>query len=100
MRACSSQPSTFWRCASPHCSTKRRVSWLAGSPNASSRAATKAGTVASTYVSVTILLAAALFFSGVISSFKYRAARALLLAAALTALGVAASRLASLPVLF
>ena len=60
----------------------------------------EAGTVASTYVSVTILLAAALFFSGVISSFKYRAARALLLAAALTALGVAASRLASLPVLF
>lgn len=60
----------------------------------------EAGATASAYVSVTILLAAALFFSGVISSFRYRAARALLLAAALATLGIAASRMASLPVLF
>lgn len=59
-----------------------------------------AGATASTYVSITILLAAALFFAGVISSFRYRTARALLLAAALATLGVAASRLAGLPVLF
>lgn len=58
-----------------------------------------AGAAASSYVSVTILLAAALFFAGVISSFRYRAARALLLAAALATLAVAASRMASLPVL-
>lgn len=63
------------------------------------RKAAEAGATASTYVSVTILLAAALFFSGVISTFRYRAARALLLAAALATLGIAASRLASLPVL-
>lgn len=63
------------------------------------RQSAAAGSTASAYVSVTILLAAALFFSGVISSFKYRAARALLLAAALATLAVAASRLASLPVL-
>jgi hypothetical protein len=50
-------------------------------------------------VSVTILLAAALFFSGVTSSFSYRPARALLLAAALATLAFAASRMASLPVL-
>jgi hypothetical protein len=60
----------------------------------------EAGSNAATYISVTILLAAALFFTGVISSFRFWAARALLLAAALATLGVAASRLASLPVLF
>ena len=63
------------------------------------RLAAQAGATASSYVSVTILLAAALFFSGVISSFRYRAARGLLLAAALATLGFAASRMASLPVL-
>ena len=47
----------------------------------------EAGATASAYVSVTILLAAALFFSGVVSSFSYRPARALLLAAALATLG-------------
>ena len=51
-------------------------------------------------MSVTILLAVAMFFSGVVSTFRYRAARVLLLAASLATLGVAASRLASLPVLF
>lgn len=65
-----------------------------------SRQSQEAGTTASAYVSVTILLAVALFFAGVVSSFRYRAARVLLLAASLAVLGVAASRLASLPVLF
>ena len=65
-----------------------------------SRQSQEAGTTASAYVSVTILLAVALFFAGVVSSFRYRAARILLLAASLATLGVAASRLASLPVLF
>ena len=65
-----------------------------------SRQSEAAGTTASAYVSVTILLAVALFFAGVVSSFRYRAARVLLLAASLATLGVAASRLASLPVLF
>jgi len=65
-----------------------------------SRKSEEAGTTASAYVSVTILLAVALFFSGVVSTFRYRAARVLLLAASLATLGVAASRLASLPVLF
>jgi hypothetical protein len=52
------------------------------------------------YVAVTILLAVTLFFVGVTTSFKYRPARALLLAAALATLAGAASRLADLPVLF
>ena len=65
-----------------------------------SRQSQEAGATASAYVSVTILLAVALFFAGVVSSFRYRAARILLLAASLATLGVAASRLASLPVLF
>lgn len=60
----------------------------------------EAGATASAYVSVTILLAAALFFSGVVSSFRYRTARALLLVAALTTLAVAGARLAGLPVSF
>ena len=64
------------------------------------RQSQEAGTTASAYVSVTILLAVALFFSGVVATFRYRAARVLLLAASLATLGVAASRLASLPVLF
>lgn len=66
----------------------------------SSQRSAEAGATASAYVSVTILLAAALFFAGVVSSFRYWAARALLLAAALATLGVAAARLAGLPVLF
>lgn len=63
-----------------------------------SRLAAEAGSTASAYVSVTILLAAALFFAGVVSSFRYRPARALLVAASLTTLAVAAARLAGLPV--
>lgn len=60
--------------------------------------AERAGQTATAYIATTILLAASLFFAGVISSFSYRSARALLLAAALVALGLAVSRLATLPV--
>jgi hypothetical protein len=48
---------------------------------------------------VTILLAVTLFFAGVTTQFKYRPARALLLAAALATLAVAATQLADLPVM-
>ena len=57
-----------------------------------------AGATATAYIATTILLAASLFFAGVISSFSYRSARAMLLAASLVTLGLAASRLATLPV--
>ena len=46
----------------------------------------------------TILLAVALFFAGITSSFQYTPARALLLNLALGALAVAATRLADLPI--
>ena len=58
-----------------------------------------AGDNASKYVGMTILLAAALFFAGVTSSFKYRPAKVLLIAAALVTMAYAASRLSALPVL-
>jgi hypothetical protein len=64
-----------------------------------SRESQVAGENSSAYVSVTILLAVALFFAGVNSSFKYRPARVLLLSAALATLAFAASRLADLPVM-
>ena len=64
----------------------------------SAQEAEQAGETATAYIATTILLAASLFFAGVISSFSYRSARALLLAASLVALGLAASRLAALPV--
>jgi len=57
-----------------------------------------AGTTADDYVLTTILLAVALFFAGVTSSFRYRPARALLIILALGTIAVAASRLADLPV--
>ena len=63
------------------------------------RESQEAGDTASAYVSVTILLAVTLFFAGVTTQFKYRPARALLLAAALATLAVAASQLADLPVM-
>jgi len=59
----------------------------------------EAGDIASKYVGMTILLAAALFFAGVTSSFKYRPAKVLLIAAALVTMAYAASRLSTLPVL-
>ena len=46
----------------------------------------------------TILLAVALFFGGVTSSFRYKPARALLIVFALATIAVAASRLADLPI--
>lgn len=64
----------------------------------STRAAQEAGQVADAYVATTILLAAALFFAGVTSSFRYRPARTLLLVAAIGTVAVAASRLAGLPI--
>ncbi len=66
----------------------------------SARDSQVAGDNSGAYVAVTILLAVTLFFSGVTSSFSYRPARALLLAAALATLALAASRLADLPVTF
>lgn len=72
----------------------------AGLAEGEGRLSQQAAAVAGSYVSVTILLAVALFFSGVVTTFRYRAARALLLAGSLATLAVAASRLGSLPVLF
>ena len=60
-------------------------------------ASNQAGDIADEYVAITILLAAALFFAGVTSSFRYRPARTLLLIAAIGTVAVAASRLADLP---
>ncbi len=61
-------------------------------------ASQEAGNTADEYVLTTILLAVALFFAGVTSSFRYRPARALLIVMALGTIAVAASRLAGLPV--
>lgn len=66
----------------------------------SAQEAEQAGSNSTAYIATTILLAASLFFAGVISSFTFRVARALLLAAALVALGLAVSRLAALPVVW
>jgi len=57
-----------------------------------------AGDTAHEYVINTILLAVALFFSGVLSSFRYRPARLLLVVAAIATVAVAAVNLADLPV--
>jgi hypothetical protein len=58
----------------------------------------QAGASADAYVGKTILLAVALFFAGVTSSFRYRPARVLLLLAATGAVAVAAAGIAGLPV--
>jgi hypothetical protein len=58
----------------------------------------RAGDVQHSYVITTILLAVALFFSGVTSSFTWRPARVLLVLGAIASLGVAAVTLADLPV--
>ena len=63
------------------------------------RESQEAGEVAEAYVGTTILLAVALFFAGVTSSFKSRLARILLLIAATGAVAVAASRIADLPII-
>ncbi len=57
-----------------------------------------AGEVAEAYVGTTILLATALFFAGVTTSFRYRIARVLLLILATGAVAVAAARIADLPI--
>ncbi|HWH99395.1 MAG TPA: hypothetical protein VNT27_03625 [Propionibacteriaceae bacterium] len=59
----------------------------------------KAGEAADAYVGTTILLAVALFFAGIESSFRFRVARLLLLLAATGAVAVAAARLVDLPVI-
>lgn len=59
----------------------------------------QAGETADAYVGTTILLAMALFFAGVTSSFRYRPARMLLLVAALGSVALAAVRIADLRVL-
>jgi hypothetical protein len=63
------------------------------------RESQKADEVAEAYVGTTILLAVALFFAGVTSSFLSRVARVLLLIAATGAVAVAAARIASLPII-
>lgn len=59
-----------------------------------------AGDTANSYVVTTILLAVALFFAGVTSSFQFTPARVFLLILGFATLGVAASRLADLPVIW
>jgi hypothetical protein len=59
---------------------------------------TQAGEHAEDYVITTILLAVALFFAGVFSSFRFLPARVLLLLAAIATIAVAAARVAALPV--
>jgi len=66
--------------------------------DASGKQALQAGETAHDYVINTILLAVALFFSGVLSSFRYRPARLLLVLAAIATVSVAAVNLADLPV--
>ena len=63
------------------------------------RESQEADEVAESYVGTTILLAVALFFAGVTSSFKSRFARILLLIAATGAVAVAAARIATLPII-
>lgn len=63
------------------------------------RESREADDVAEAYVGTTILLAVALFFAGVTSSFLSRLARILLLIAAVGAVAVAASRIAELPII-
>ena len=66
--------------------------------DASGKQALQAGETAHDYVINTILLAVALFFSGVLSSFRYRPARLLLVVAAIATVAVAAVNLADLPI--
>ena len=63
------------------------------------RESQEADDTAEAYVGTTILLAVALFFAGVTSSFLSRFARILLLIAATGAVAVAAARIATLPII-
>ncbi len=58
----------------------------------------QAGETANEYVATTIMLAVALFFAGVTSSFRHRPARIILLLTALASVTFAAERLAGFPV--
>lgn len=60
--------------------------------------AVQAGATAQEYVLTTIVLAVALFFAGVTSSFRYQPARAMLIILSLGTLAFAASRVADLPI--
>ena len=62
------------------------------------QASQQAEATAGAYVITPILLAVALFFAGVTSSFRYTPARAFLLILALGTVAVAAARLADLPI--
>ena len=64
-----------------------------------SRESQQASVAADGYVGTTILLAVALFFAGVTSSFLYRPARMLLLIAATGTVAAAAARIADLPII-
>jgi hypothetical protein len=65
---------------------------------ASTAASQEASENADQYVITTILLAVALFFAGVTSSFRYKPARVLLVILAIGTVAVAATRLADLPI--
>lgn len=65
---------------------------------AANTASQAAGNTADAYVLTTILLAVALFFAGVTSSFRYKPARVLLIILAIGTVAVAATRLADLPI--
>jgi hypothetical protein len=65
---------------------------------ASTAASQEASENADQYVITTILLAVALFFAGVTSSFRYKPARVLLVILAIGTIAVAATRLADLPI--
>jgi hypothetical protein len=73
---------------------------VTASAEAKSAESQAAGDAGDQYVVTTILLAIALFFAGVTSSFRYRPAQAFLLILAIGTVAVAASRLADLPVLW
>ena len=64
------------------------------------RESQEASEAADAYVGTTILLAMALFFAGVESSFRFRFARLLLLILATGAVAVAAARIVDLPVIW
>lgn len=72
----------------------------AAQSEATGLASQAAGETANSYVVTTILLAVALFFAGVTSSFQYTPARVFLLVLGFGTLAFAASRLADLPVIW
>ncbi len=69
-----------------------------GASEKSTNASQKAGEIANKYVVNTILLAIALFFAGVTSSFGYKPARVCLIVLSVATVGISALQLAGLPV--